>query len=74
MGYRDHAVDLIARNEIDIIVNTPNDKKGAQDDSIIRKAAIRGRLFYVTTMAAARATMASGSSGSATVPGSRPSA
>jgi len=53
-----HAVDLIARNEIDIIVNTPNDKKGAQDDSIIRKAAIRGRIFYVTTMAAARATVA----------------
>lgn len=53
-----HAVDLIARNEIDIIVNTPNDKKGAKDDSVIRKAAIRGRIFYVTTMAAAKATIA----------------
>ena len=53
-----HAVDLIARNEIDIIVNTPNDKKGAKDDSVIRKAAIRSRIFYVTTMAAAKATIA----------------
>ena len=53
-----HAVDLIARGDIDIVVNTPNDKKGAQDDSIIRKAAIRSRVFYVTTMAAARATIA----------------
>ena len=50
--------DLIARNEIDIIVNTPNDKKGAKDDSVIRKAAIRSRIFYVTTMAAAKATIA----------------
>ena len=53
-----HAVDLIARGDIDIVVNTPNDKKGAQDDSIIRKAAIRSRVFYVTPMAAARATIA----------------
>ncbi len=53
-----HAVDLIARGDIDIVVNTPNDKKGAQDDSVIRKAAIRSRVFYVTTMAAARATIA----------------
>ncbi len=53
-----HAIDLIARGDADIIVNTPNDKKGARDDSYIRKEAIRKRVFYVTTMAAAKATIA----------------
>lgn len=55
---RPNILDAIANGKIDIIVNTPIDKKGADDDSYIRKAAIKSRISYVTTMAAARATIA----------------
>jgi len=50
-------LDLIANGQINIILNTPIDKKAAQDDSYIRKAAIKSGIFYVTTMAAAKATI-----------------
>ncbi|MCI8514416.1 MAG: carbamoyl-phosphate synthase large subunit [Lachnospiraceae bacterium] len=49
--------EALENGEIDIVINTPLDKQGAYDDSYIRKAAIKGRLAYVTTMAAARATL-----------------
>lgn len=55
---RPNILDAVANKQIDIIVNTPNDKKGANDDSYIRKAAIKGKISYVTTMAAAKATIA----------------
>jgi carbamoyl-phosphate synthase large subunit len=55
---RPNILDAIANKQIDIIVNTPDDKKGAFDDSYIRKAAIKGKISYVTTMAAAKATIA----------------
>ena len=55
---RPNILDAIANKQIDIIVNTPNDKKGAYDDSYIRKAAIKGKISYVTTISAARATIA----------------
>jgi len=55
---RPDILDAIANGQIDIIVNTPIDKKGADDDSYIRKAAIKSRISYVTTMAAAKATIA----------------
>jgi carbamoyl-phosphate synthase large subunit len=55
---RPDIIDAITNGQIDIIVNTPIDKKGADDDSYIRKAAIKGRISYVTTMAAANATIA----------------
>lgn len=54
---RPNILDAITNGEIDIIINTPDNKKGVQDDSYIRKSAIRKRVFYVTTMAAARATV-----------------
>jgi len=54
---RPNILDLIANGQIDIILNTPIDKKGAFDDSYIRKAAIRSGICYVTTMAAAKATI-----------------
>ena len=54
---RPNILDAITNNEVDIVINTPNDKEGADDDSYIRKAAIRKRVFYVTTMAGARATI-----------------
>jgi carbamoyl-phosphate synthase large subunit len=55
---RPNILDAVANGQIDIIVNTPIDKKGAADDSYIRKAAIKGKIPYVTTMAAAKATIA----------------
>ncbi|MGI5857282.1 MAG: carbamoyl-phosphate synthase large subunit [Candidatus Merdivicinus sp.] len=50
-----HIGDLIAEKKIDLIINTPVGKRPAQDDSYIRKAAIKGRVCYVTTIAAAQA-------------------
>jgi len=55
---RPNILDVITNGQIDLIVNTPNDKKGAVDDSYIRKAAIKNRIPYMTTMAAAKATAA----------------
>jgi carbamoyl-phosphate synthase large subunit len=55
---RPNILDAVTNGKIDIIVNTPIDKKSAQDDSYIRKAAIKARIGYVTTMAAAKATIA----------------
>jgi len=55
---RPNILDAITNGEIDIIINTPDNKQGAEDDSYIRKNAIRKRVFYVTTMAAAKATVA----------------
>ena len=40
-----------------MIINTPVGKKGAIDDSYIRKAAIKNKISYMTTMAAAKATV-----------------
>jgi len=53
---RPNIVDSITNREVDLIINTPNDKKGAMDDSYIRKAAIKNKIPYITTMAAAKAT------------------
>ena len=50
-------LDIITNREITAIVNTPSGKKGAVDDSYIRKAAIKSRIAYMTTMAAAQATI-----------------
>jgi len=55
---RPNIVDAVTNSQIDIIINTPIDKKGANDDSYIRKAAIKAKISYVTTMAAAKATIA----------------
>ena len=54
---RPNILDAITNGEIDIIINTPDNKKGLEDDSYIRKSAIRKRVFYVTTVAAAKATV-----------------
>ncbi len=52
---RPNIVDAIKNGEIDLVINTPIGKRGAYDDSYIRKAAIKHKISYVTTMAAARA-------------------
>ena len=54
---RPNILDVITNKTITLIVNTPNDKKGATDDSYIRKAAIKNKIPYMTTMAAAKATV-----------------
>lgn len=54
---RPNILDAITNKEVDIVINTPNDKKDAHDDSYIRKALIKGRIAYMTTMAAAKATI-----------------
>ncbi len=54
---RPNILDVITNKTITLIINTPNDKKGATDDSYIRKAAIKNKVTYMTTMAAAKATV-----------------
>lgn len=53
---RPNILDAITNKKIQMIINTPIDKKGATDDSYIRKAAIKEKIPYMTTMAAAKAT------------------
>ena len=55
---RPNVLDIITNGEVSIVINTPNDKKGAADDSYIRKAVIKGRVPYMTTMAEAKASIA----------------
>ena len=48
--------DLIMNGKIDLIINTPVGSAGAIDDSYLRKAAIKKKVPYMTTIAAAKAT------------------
>ena len=52
---RPNIADEIANGEIQLIINTPAGKTSSHDDSYIRKAAIKHRVPYMTTMAAAKA-------------------
>ena len=52
---RPNILDSIANGEIDLILNTPSGKDSAYDDSYLRKAAIKNKIPYMTTIAAARA-------------------
>ncbi|MCE9616013.1 MAG: carbamoyl-phosphate synthase large subunit [Lentisphaerae bacterium] len=54
---RPNITDGIKNREINLVVNTPIGKRGQADDSYIRKAAIRFKLPYVTTLAAAQASV-----------------
>jgi carbamoyl-phosphate synthase large subunit len=53
---RPNIIDAIENKEIHLVVNTPSGKESAVDDSYIRKAAIKHKLPYITTTAAAIAT------------------
>ncbi|MBW1692725.1 MAG: carbamoyl-phosphate synthase large subunit [Deltaproteobacteria bacterium] len=56
LGYgRPDIVDSIKNEEIDLIINTPSGKESKDDDSYIRKAAIKHHVPYITTTAAAMA-------------------
>ena len=52
---RPNIADSVANQEIDLIINTPRSKVSEFDDSYIRKIAIKNRVPYITTMAAALA-------------------
>ncbi len=52
---RPNIADEIANGEIQLVINTPAGKTSSHDDSYIRKAAIKHRVPYMTTMAAAKA-------------------
>jgi carbamoyl-phosphate synthase large subunit len=52
---RPNIVDAIKNSEIQLVINTPIGKRGTNDDSYIRKTAIKHKIPYITTMAAARA-------------------
>lgn len=50
-------IDEIMNRKIQLIINTPIGKLSKHDDSYIRKAAIKYKIPYITTMSAARATV-----------------
>ena len=53
---RPNILDAITNGEIYLIINSPVGKESVHDDSYLRKAAIKARIPYMTTMAAAKAT------------------
>lgn len=48
--------DMILDGEIQLVINSPIGRKSRYDDSYLRKAAVKARVPYLTTMAAALAT------------------
>ncbi|MCM8758354.1 MAG: ATP-grasp domain-containing protein, partial [Candidatus Omnitrophica bacterium] len=52
---RPNIVDLIKNGQIQMIINTPAGKQSQYDDSYIRKNAIKYKIPYMTTIAAAHA-------------------
>ena len=53
---RPNVLDVITNGKVDMIINSPAGKDSATDDSYLRKAAIKGKIPYMTTIAAAKAT------------------
>ncbi len=49
--------DLITNGKIDLIINTPVGRESRVDDSYLRKTAIKKKVPYMTTIAAAKATV-----------------
>ncbi|HSS46228.1 MAG TPA: carbamoyl-phosphate synthase large subunit, partial [Burkholderiales bacterium] len=52
---RPHIVDMIKNGEIDLIINTVEDRRAVHDSYSIRHAALQRRVTYYTTLAGARA-------------------
>ena len=52
---RPNILDYMTNGEIQLIVNSPVGKDSIHDDSYLRRNAIRLRIPYITTVAAARA-------------------
>lgn len=55
---RPNISDLIKNHQIQLIINTPKDRNEKLDDSYIRMMAIQNKIAYMTTIAAAKATVA----------------
>ena len=53
---RPNILDMITNGDFDLIINSPVGKDSVNDDSYLRKAAIKAKIPYVTTIAAAKAT------------------
>ncbi len=53
---RPNVYDLITNKEVNIVVNTPKGNDAGVDDSYVRKACVKSKVPYMTTMAAALAT------------------
>ena len=53
---RPNVLDMITNGEVQLIVNSPVGKDSVHDDSYLRKAAIKGKIPYMTTVAAAKVT------------------
>ncbi len=53
---RPNVLDMITNGQIDLIINSPVGADSVHDDSYLRKAAIKGKIPYMTTIAAAKAT------------------
>lgn len=54
---RPNISDALTNGELAMIINTPNGKQSAHDDSYIRKSAIKMKIPYVTNIAAAKASL-----------------
>ncbi len=53
---RPNIYDMITNGKIDLIINSPVGKDSVHDDSYLRKAAVKAKVPYMTTIAAAKAT------------------
>ncbi|MEW7981617.1 MAG: carbamoyl-phosphate synthase large subunit [gamma proteobacterium symbiont of Phacoides pectinatus] len=53
---RPHIVDMIKNDDFCMIFNTTEGKKAIADSAAIRRAALRGKVLYTTTMSGAEAT------------------
>ena len=50
---RPNVADAIKNGQVQLVINTPAGKASVHDDSYIRKAAIKHKVPYITTTAAA---------------------
>jgi carbamoyl-phosphate synthase large subunit len=54
-GGRPNVEDIIKNGDVQLVINTPIGKGTAHDDGYLRRAAIKARIPYITTVAAAKA-------------------
>ena len=52
---RPNILDMMVNDQIQLIINSPVGSQSIHDDSYLRKNAIKTRIPYITTVAAARA-------------------
>ena len=52
-----HVVDMLKNDEIDLIINTTEGKRTIADSYSIRRTALQRKVFYMTTISAAKATI-----------------